>query len=241
MDEIVFVIVGNFITACYSRDFTLFNLLRKPVTFNLLRDKNFLFTKIPKRFPWNEFVIEIGDNFVTKLKDIPLRKGVKEGDKEFDIFYIDVSTLENEKVLGFQSEITKGLLIYSPWYRFVSEPFNFDKNDFGNHVSGAILYLFQSQGIKGKLVKVENKYVVELNKNLMDITQIYVNYENHLDKIEVMGDTSTSEINFSENSLVLARKHSPICFDSLKSSNPEGYANLRLKKSQDDVRLIYEK
>ena len=34
-------------------------------------------TKIPKGFPWQETILLLGNDFVTKTKDVPVRKGLQ--------------------------------------------------------------------------------------------------------------------------------------------------------------------
>ena len=40
--------------------------------------------KIPKGLPWQETVVIMGDEFATKTKDIPVRKGIQKADEAND-------------------------------------------------------------------------------------------------------------------------------------------------------------
>ena len=67
----------------------------------------------------------LGETFVTKVKDIPVRKGLKADDKN-DYFVIDAESLEKLMFNVDQLDMGGGHLTYSPFYRFVTEPFIFD-------------------------------------------------------------------------------------------------------------------
>ena len=87
MDKLLFVIIGNFITCCYSRNFTVFELLRKPLEFPCTRQENFFVAKIPKGLPWQDFVLFAGDGFVSKFKDLAVKKGVKDAGEKDDFVW----------------------------------------------------------------------------------------------------------------------------------------------------------
>ena len=54
-----FLVIGNFLSCCFSKNFTAFELLRRPLIFKMQREKNFLMTQIPKGIPWTESVLKI--------------------------------------------------------------------------------------------------------------------------------------------------------------------------------------
>ena len=89
------------------------------------REKNFLMTQIPKGIPWTESVLKIDKVIETKVRDIPVSKGLKELDKNTDLFLVDVSFFEKNIGLNFAENVLQtGELTYSPWYRFVNERIN---------------------------------------------------------------------------------------------------------------------
>ena len=47
------------------------------INFPIGRQGNMFVTKIPKGFPWQETVLLLGTDFVTKTKDVPVRKGLQ--------------------------------------------------------------------------------------------------------------------------------------------------------------------
>ena len=77
IEKLFFIILGTFITSSYSRDFTLLELVRKPLQFPISKNGNYFVAKIPKGLPWQETVVILGDVFATKTKDIPIRKGIQ--------------------------------------------------------------------------------------------------------------------------------------------------------------------
>ena len=46
--EKFFITVGAFITSSYARDFTLFDILRKPLNFRIIRKGDMFATKFPR-------------------------------------------------------------------------------------------------------------------------------------------------------------------------------------------------
>ena len=56
-------------------------------------------TKIPKGFPWQETVLLLGADFVTKIKDVPVGKGIQK-DENGDYLVINGSELEKSFWLG---------------------------------------------------------------------------------------------------------------------------------------------
>ena len=87
LDHLFFLIIGNFITSCYSKNFTVFNLLRRQLEFPLVKQNQFLVTQIPKGINWNDCFIFAGDQFVSKVKDVAVAKGIKKADEKNDLFY----------------------------------------------------------------------------------------------------------------------------------------------------------
>ena len=77
IEKLFFIILSTFITSAYSRDFTLLELLKRPLKFPISKNGNYFLAKIPKGLPWQETVVIMGDEFATKTKDIPVRKGIQ--------------------------------------------------------------------------------------------------------------------------------------------------------------------
>ena len=89
-------------------------MLRRQLEFPLQKQNEFLISKIPKGLNWNDCFILIGDQFVSKVKDVAIAKGVKEADKESNVFFIKVSHLEENLNFDNKVEINEGILVYSP-------------------------------------------------------------------------------------------------------------------------------
>ena len=60
IEKFFFITVGTFITSSYTRDFTLFDILRKPLNFPIVRKGDMFVTKNPKGFPWQETILLLG-------------------------------------------------------------------------------------------------------------------------------------------------------------------------------------
>ena len=99
-------------------------------------------TQIPKGIPWTESVLKIDKVIETKVRDIAVSKGLKELDKNTDLFLVDVSFFEKNKGLNFENVLQTGELTYSPWYRFVNEPYKFDLIKHQQTMSLRLLLMF---------------------------------------------------------------------------------------------------
>ena len=142
MTNLLFLILGNFITCSYTRNFTVFDLLRKPLIFKGTRQENLFLINVPKGLPWDESLLSIEGIFCSKLKDLAIKKGQKEADKNNTLVIIDAQALDTMLYFSKKIESQSCSLIYSPWYRFVSEPFHIgDIESFLSHISRVFLYL----------------------------------------------------------------------------------------------------
>ena len=88
LDHLFFLIIGNFITSCYSKNFTAFNLLRRQLEFPLVKQNQFLITKIPKGINGTIVLYSPEINLLARVKDVAVTKGVKKADEENDLFIL---------------------------------------------------------------------------------------------------------------------------------------------------------
>tara|TARA_B100000575_G_scaffold286563_1_gene283521 strand:+ start:937 stop:1698 length:762 start_codon:yes stop_codon:yes gene_type:complete len=244
LDGIIFLVIGNFITSCFSKNFTPFELLRRPIRFKLRREQNFLVAEIPKGIPWTDSILKIDKVIATRVRDIPVQKGLKEVDKKNDLFLIDISFfLRNIKEASPDVLLQTGELTYSPWYRFVNEPyiFNLDKTS-TNYVAQAIAYILKSQELE---VSIDN------NPSNNCSTVVVSDPDSVVDKIEIEGESEISEIRIISNegisflslknkNLSLHQDHSKTCFDALDRADPNIFENVRLVKNKKNIELNYE-
>ena len=242
IEKLVFIVVGNFITSSFLKDFTLFELLRMPLKFPISKDGKFFIAKIPKGLPWQESVFFLGETFVTKVKDIPVRKGLQKADDKNDYFVIDAESLEKLMFNVDQLDIGGGHLTYSPFYRFVTEPFIFDmEKNVSEYVSNALGYILRSGGISN-LVKNEKdgcSDVLVIDSKL-PLERIAVVGKDRLDKLELYGGKALSELDLVNKKILLSRLHCPVCFDALVKTGDADLKNIRLEKNKERIEVLYE-
>ncbi len=240
MNHIFFLIIGNFITACYSNNFTAFNLLRKQLEFPLQRRDNFLITKIPKGINWNDCFIFIGDSFVSKVKDVAVVKGTKEADQKNDIFFFDVTLLEETLYLEKRAEIKEGNLIYSPWFRFIKEPFDFsDREVNGKYITSALLYIVRLHKIEANTDFSENGInSIIFKKNFRGAYKIEVVFTNSLESIALVGEKGASVLDLKNQKFTLFSEHDEVLFNALTQSKDGVFKNLTMKKNEQQVEIL---
>ena len=242
IEKLFFIILGTFITSSYSRDFTLLELVRKPLQFPISKNGNYFVAKIPKGLPWQETVVILGDAFATKTKDIPIRKGIQKADEANDLFVLDAGEFNQLFYQDGFGDFTQGALSYYPLYRFVTEPFAFKMNEnVLAYVSNAIVYVLKREGFKC-FVESKNpeKYEVTVTSKGNLIEQILVFGDKKLDKLELHGKGSISALNFIEKKVSLARAHSPVCFEALFKTGDDNLSNISLKKTEERIDLSYD-
>ena len=74
MTSLFFIILSNFITCSFARNFTVFELLKKPIVFKGVRQESFYVFDVPKGIPIDETILVIDNSFTSKLKDLALKK-----------------------------------------------------------------------------------------------------------------------------------------------------------------------
>ena len=242
IEKFFFITVGTFITSSYTRDFTLFDILRKPLNFPLVRNGNMFVTKIPKGFPWQETVLLLGDDFVTKTKDVPVRKGLQKSDNNSDLFLIDGSALQT-KVFGWNdAEMNNGMLSYSPIYRFFTEPFLFDMHeDICRYLSKAFSYMLRREGINIEVEgHVAGTYEIVVKDKKLPFTKLVFSGVNSFDSLEITGSEQVSSVDLSARRLCIAKKHSPNCFSALSKTGERSLKNIFLNKAGERIEVNYE-
>ena len=242
IEKLFFIILGTFITSSHSRDFTLLELVRKPLQFPISKNGNYFVAKIPKGLPWQETIVILGDVFATKTKDIPIRKGIQKADEANDLFVLDAGEFNRLFYQDGFSDFSQGALSYYPLYRFVTEPFAFKMNEnVLAYVSNAIVYVLNREGFKC-LVDSKNPQMYEVVVKSKDniIEKILVLGDKKLDKLELYGKGAFSSINFIEKKVSLARVHSPVCYEALFKTGDDNLSNISLKKTEERIDLSYD-
>ncbi|MDA9689865.1 hypothetical protein N9V13_05590 [Betaproteobacteria bacterium] len=241
-EKFFFILLGNYISSCYGKDFTTFEILRKPLKFPLKKKDNYLVAKIPKGIPWEETVFFLDDSFVTRTKDVPVQKGLQNADERSDFFLINFGAIQ-ELITGDSTlQVNEGALCYWPFFRFVTEPFVFDiNNNPSKYISNAIAYLLRSNGLENKLEHLsEEKFEITVLGTHQLISRISLFGKESLDKFEVFGKDLVSSFDFSQKKLLIAKPHCPICFDALFKTDFQELLNIRVNKNDEQIEMTYE-
>lgn len=138
----VILAVSTFITACYKQNFSVIDLLRSPYRYSGQIDGTVAVIDMPDWFPARESVLEVGGGALhTKLKDTALPANSKKLDGGTR-FRID---LQNARLPADMPQTVS--LTYFPWFRFLSEPVNYDAHDrVAAYIASCIQFLFRRSG-----------------------------------------------------------------------------------------------
>ena len=94
MINLVFLVISNFISCAFRRNFTVFELLKRPLVFKGSRQENSFVVSVPKGLPWEETVLVIEDVFTSKLKDLAIKKRAQSQNDDNNFVLIDAQSLE---------------------------------------------------------------------------------------------------------------------------------------------------
>ena len=244
MDDIFFLVIGNFLTCAFSRNFTAFDLLRRPLSFKLNRERNFLVTKIPKGIPWADSILKVDKFIATKVRDIPVQKGLKEIDKNTDMFIVDISFFINSMGLtSSQSEIQTGELTYSPWYRFVNEPYKFDLDEKPTaYVAQAVAYVLKTRDVKTNIETEVGKSfsTVLMEGQGLSVSRVEIEGKDEIAEIRLIGKDGMSVLKLKNKTISLYLEHSRLCYQAIEKAEKGVFENVRLTKYGKNIELSYE-
>ena len=160
---------SNIFISCSYQRFTVFELLKRPMVFKRSRQENFFVVSVPKGLPWEETVLVIEGVFTSKLKDLAIKKGAQSQNDQNNFILIDAQSLEVLK-LDDSERLTSCQLVYSPWYRFVSEPFEIGEvRKITSHILGCISYFLRSKDIKSRLSSPRVRQFTSIGNELFRI------------------------------------------------------------------------
>jgi len=121
LEHWVVLAVAVFITGCARRNFSVLQLLREPIRLSGTIQGNVGVAEVPTWFPVQESVIEVGGGALYgKLRDLPLPARTDGANQQMVRLQIDFSRI------SLSPSPTSFILTYFPWFRFLSEPLNFD-------------------------------------------------------------------------------------------------------------------
>ena len=246
-ESYLFMIIGNFITSAFTKDFTALELLRKPILFPGQKQGNFFLFKIPKGFPHTDLVLCIGErNFVSKVKDAALKSGLQNHDEKNNLLVVDATPIFSDYGNGENINIAKA--VYFPWYRFVTEPVEFFKiEDVSTYVLKAIYYLTKVKGVDSQFVASGDFSEVKV-QGVFDkgVSSVRADGKNQLNAISLLsGEEKTFEstLHLKERKITLHKIHSKLLFNAIETINKknESLGNIEVKVHGDCAELIYIK
>lgn len=149
LDSAIFVLLGNFISSCYTNNWAWQDLLRKPLKFSgTMQQGKLLVFKVPSWLPHNDAILKIpATGIETKFKDLFLPSQIQKGDDSDHILIVDVESLLSAKQKAFE-----GQLVYWPLFRFVIEPMSYsDSIAPSEYVLRSFDYIMRLSGVIGDL------------------------------------------------------------------------------------------
>ena len=243
MINLVFLVISNFISCAYHRNFTVFELLKRPMVFKGIRQEKVFVISMPKGFPWEETVLVVEGVFTSKLKDLAIKKGVQSQNDQNNFILIDAKSLEVFLRLGESERLASCQLVYSPWYRFVSEPFEIGEvGKITSHILGCISYFLRSKDIKSKIEQsAESGNSLLLESSYSGFNKITISENGSLERIKVAGPQGFSELNLVEKKVTLSKAHEPYLFSALSKVPCDKLKNIKITKAESVIELAYEK
>ena len=208
IEKLVFIVVGNFITSSFVRDFTLFELLRMPLKFPISKSGKFFIAKDSEGSTLARISIFLGETFVTKVKDIPVRKGLQKADDKNDYFVIDSESLEKLIFNVDQLDISEGISHLFSLLQVVTEPFMFDmEKNVSEYVSNALGYILRSGGGISNLVEngKDGRSDVLVSESKLPLEKIAVVGKDRLDKLELHGGKASSELDLVDKKDIIVK------------------------------------
>ena len=149
LDSTIFVLLGNFITSCYTKNWAWQDLLRQPLKFSgTMQQGKFLVFKVPSWLPHNDAILKIPSTGIeAKFKDLFLPSQIQKGDNSDHVLIVDVESLISAKQNAFE-----GQLVYWPLFRFVIEPMSYsDGIAPPEYVLRSFDYILRLSGVIGDL------------------------------------------------------------------------------------------
>ena len=243
MINLVFLVISNFISCAFRRNFTVFELLKRPLVFKGSRQENSFVVSVPKGLPWEETVLVIEDVFTSKLKDLAIKKRAQSQNDDNNFVLIDAQSLEFFLGMDGSERLASCRLVYSPWYRFVSEPFAIGEvGKITSHILGCISYFLRSKNITSKIEQSsESGNSLLLESTYSGFNKITIFENGSLEWIKVSSPEGFSELNLVEKKIILSKAHEPCLFSALSKVPLDKLENIKITKSESFIELAYEK
>ena len=135
--------VAVFTTCCFSGNFSILELLKAPVRGTGKVSGGTAVLEVPKWFPAQDAVLDAGGGAIySKLRDLPVATRKEEAGPQTVRLHIDLSAA------ALPAGADAVSLTYFPWFRFVSEPINFDAvGRVADYIANCFRFLLVRQGI----------------------------------------------------------------------------------------------
>jgi hypothetical protein len=142
LEHWVVLAVAVFITGCAKRNFSVLQLLREPVRLAGTIQGGVGTAEVPKWFPVQESVLEVGGGALYgKLRDLAVPSRTDGVNPQTVRLQIDFSRV------SLPAGLTSFTLTYFPWFRFLSEPLNFDAaGRVADYVADCVRFLLVRNG-----------------------------------------------------------------------------------------------
>lgn len=233
IDPLMFVVIGNFITSCYTRNWAWLDLLRKPIVFNGSVNRTIITFNMPSWIPAGDSVLILNDGRMqAKMKDFPFKRREQITDQKTRLMVVKVE-------LPGEESVKSAKLTYSPWFRFVTEPVDFLISDqVATYVTKAVDYALRREGEVTELQQVENGMSLSFDHGKRRFEAIG---ESELEKIQLHEDTAElSALDFKARILSLSDRLSPSLTQTLYAmSDSTELANCSRTKINDLTVLRY--
>lgn len=197
---------GNLISACYARNFAMVELLRTPIHVTGLVKDGIITADLPAWFPLPEAVLDVANGAIhTKVKELALPTGKQKINDQSTRHQIDL------RKAPLPPGAQPCALTYSPWFRFLSEPVNYNiVNRVADYIADAVRFLFVSNGIVAEVSAAgEGRSVRSAAGLTVEIVGM-----TSLDRLAITRGQQRTELDLAAKSILIERDMFPAAHEA---------------------------
>jgi len=224
--------IGNFITACCTRNFTALQLLRSPIRCVGRLEGGLATIDVPNWFPLQDAILEVAGGAVySKLRDLPVNPKAQKISDQAQRIQLD---LIRAAVPVAAQPVA---LTYFPWFRFLAEPVGFDApGRVAAYIAGCFRYLLVRNDLAAEVTQDGDGCRVATNDGLV----IDIEGMQALKRLSLAQGALESSFDLEASRIQIDRRMFPAAFEAgaemLKT--PDRLANVEMNVSGDHLILV---
>ena len=225
--------VAVFITASRSRNFSITELARAPVVVTGNIDGAIGQIVLPSWFPVQDALCRTGDDGIyCRMADLPVAREVKRIDQNNSRLLLDFRPVSRHPLS------TTFSLTYFPWFRFLSEPINFDAvGKVAAYVGDCFSFLLKKCGFEATLSRTSDTCTL---RSAIGI-EIQLTGMNALSQISIVSGDNVTCFDFAKKLVVVNEVMFASAYQAVDQILATGdtLANVSIEKRDRHVMLQY--